>query len=88
MKITYDEEADAMYIHLNDKDVAKTVKVSDRVLVDLDAEGNLRGVEVLFVSRALADADFSHVHLQLPKVGEIELRLPMSAVTAAQETRG
>ena len=76
MKITYDSDADAMYIYLNEREVARTVQVSDRVLVDLDDEGNLRGVEVLFVSKALADTDFSHVHLQLPKVGEIDLRLP------------
>ena len=77
MKVTYDSEADAMYIYLNEREVARTVRVSDRVLVDLDDEGNLRGVEVLFVSKALADTDFSHIHLQLPKVGEIDLRLPV-----------
>ena len=76
MKVTYDSDADAMYIYLNEREVARTVQVSDRVLVDLDDEGNLRGVEVLFVSKALADTDFSHDHLQLPKVGEIDLRLP------------
>ena len=79
MKVTYDSEADAMYIYLNEREVARTVRVSDRVLVDLDDEGNLRGVEVLFVSKALADTDFSHIHLQLPKVGEIDLRLPSEA---------
>jgi len=77
MKVTYDSDADAMYIYLNEREVARTVQVSDRVLVDLDDEGNLRGVEVLSVSKALADTDFSHVHLQLPKVGEIDLRLPV-----------
>jgi uncharacterized protein YuzE len=77
MKVTYDSDADAMYIYLNEREVARTVQVSDRVLVDLDDEGNLRGVEVLFVSKALADTDFSHVLLQLPKVGEIDLRLPV-----------
>jgi uncharacterized protein YuzE len=77
MKVTYDSDADAMYIYLNEREVDRTVQVSDRVLVDLDDEGNLRGVEVLFVSKTLADTDFSHVHLQLPKVGEIDLRLPV-----------
>ena len=51
MKITYDSDADAMYIYLNEREVARTVQVSDRVLVDLDDEGNLRGVEILFVSK-------------------------------------
>ncbi|MEW5768443.1 MAG: DUF2283 domain-containing protein [bacterium] len=78
MKLTYDEKADAIYIYLNEKEVAKTVRVSNRVIVDLDKEGNLRGIEVLFVSKALADTDFSHISLQLPKVGEVDLRLPVS----------
>lgn len=79
MRITYDEEADAMYIYLSEREVAKTVRVSNRVMVDLDSEDNLRGVEILFASKALASTDFSHLHLQLPKVGEIELRLPTPA---------
>lgn len=76
MRIAYDEVADAMYIYLTEKAVDRTVRVSSRVMVDLDAEGNLRGVEILFVSKALADTDFSHLHLQLPHVGEVDLRLP------------
>lgn len=79
MKITYDEEADAMYIYLSEREVAKTVRPSSRVIVDLDGEENLRGIEILFVSEALADTDFSHLHLQLPKVGEIDLQLPVTA---------
>ncbi|MDI6736639.1 MAG: DUF2283 domain-containing protein [bacterium] len=80
MKITYDKDADAMYIYLNDKEVDKTVKVSSKILVDLDVDGNLRGIEVLFVSKALADTDFSHIYLQLPKVGDVDLHLPVGAI--------
>ncbi len=66
-----------MYIYLTEEPVEKTVRVSSRVLVDLDAEGNPRGVELLFVSKALAGADFSHVHLELPRVGAVDLHLPL-----------
>jgi uncharacterized protein YuzE len=79
MRVTYDQDADAMYIYLSEKDVAKTVRVSSRVIVDLDADGNLRGVEVLFASKAFAASDFSHIHLQLPRVGEVDLQLPSPA---------
>lgn len=67
-----------MYIYMTDKPVDRTVRVSDRVAVDLDSEGNLRGIEVLFVSKALAETDFSHIKLELPHVGEVELRLPVT----------
>lgn len=76
MRVTHDPEADAMYVYLSEKSVDRTVRVSDHVVVDLDAEGNLRGIELLFVSRSLADADFSHIHLELPRVGTVDLHLP------------
>lgn len=79
MRTTYDADVDAMYIYLTDKTVAKTVRVSSRVAVDLDAEGNLRGIEILFVSKALAGTDFSHVHLELPQIGVVDLHLPVAA---------
>lgn len=79
MQTTYDAEADALYIYLTEKPVDKTVRVSSRVAVDLDADGNLRGIEVLFVSKALADTDFSHVHLELPRIGVLDLQLPVVA---------
>jgi len=79
MRTTYDAEADAMYIYFTDESVHRTVRVSSRVLVDLDADDNLRGVEILFVSKALANTDFSNIHLELPQIGAVDLRLPASA---------
>jgi len=76
MRISYDREADAMYLYWTERPVERTVEVSNRVKVDLDKEGNLRGIEVLFVSKALKDADFLHLDLQLPTVGKISITLP------------
>jgi uncharacterized protein YuzE len=79
MRTTFDAVADAMYIYLTEKPVDRTVRVSSRVAVDLDAEGNLRGIEVLFVSQALAGTDFSRIHLELPQIGVVDLQLPVAA---------
>jgi len=79
MRITYDSEADAMYIYFSEKPVDKTVRASSRVMVDLDSEENVRGIEVLCVSKAFAGTDFSNIHLELPRVGEIDLHLPIAA---------
>ena len=79
MRITYDAEADAMYIYFSEKPVDRTVRASGRVMVDLDSEENVRGIEVLFVSKAFAGTDFSNIHLELPRVGEIDLHLPIAA---------
>lgn len=49
MKIDYDPDADAMNINLKKGDVAKTVKLEDNVLVDLDKSGEILTIEILFV---------------------------------------
>jgi uncharacterized protein YuzE len=48
MRITYDEQADAMYIYFSELPVADTKKVAEGVFVDLDSKGVIRGLEILF----------------------------------------
>lgn len=45
MLVTYDVEAGATYLELTDAEVARTVSVSDLVMVDLDARDEAIGVE-------------------------------------------
>jgi len=51
MKITYDKEADAMYVELTDKKFSKCKEVDKNTILDLDEEGNVIGIEILFVSK-------------------------------------
>ena len=52
MKITYDKEADAMYLYLQSgKKVARTVELADLLTADLDARGKVIGIEVLCASK-------------------------------------
>ena len=53
MKISYDPDADAMYIELVEREVAKTKEVDDNTIIDLDNEGNVIGVEILFVKERI-----------------------------------
>ena len=54
MNITYDKQADAAYFALVPKrKVAWTEEKKDWLLVDHDKNGNVLGVEVLFVSKNL-----------------------------------
>lgn len=50
MNITFDKGADALYIQVTTQEIANTVPINDRVLVDMDAAGNTVGVEVLDAS--------------------------------------
>ena len=54
MRITYDKEADAMYLYFqSSKKVARTVELSDLLIADLDKQGKVIGVEVLCASRQI-----------------------------------
>lgn len=60
MKITYDPEADAMYIHLTDADVTRTEEVNPDVIADYSGK-NLVGIELLDVSKKLPDRNLKSV---------------------------
>ena len=50
MKLSYDKEADAAYISLQERGTekaARTVPVTDDVILDFGSKGNLMGVELL-----------------------------------------
>lgn len=47
MRISYDEEADAMYIALADAQSVAQRQVTDDFIVDLDGDGNVIGIEIL-----------------------------------------
>lgn len=51
MKIEFDPIADALYLELTDSEVEKTEEIKPGVIMDYDADGNIVGVEVLYVSK-------------------------------------
>jgi uncharacterized protein YuzE len=61
MKIEYDRQVDAVYIYLQEKEVSKTIELSDVVKVDLDGEGNLIGIEVLDATQRYSLADIFNI---------------------------
>ena len=61
MKIEYDREVDAIYIYMQQKEVAKTIELSDVVKIDLDDEGNLIGIEVLDATKRYSLADIYNI---------------------------
>lgn len=56
MLITYDSEVDALYIRFLDTTVT-THHVAEGVAVDYDTAGKIAGIEILDVSRQLADRE-------------------------------
>jgi uncharacterized protein YuzE len=51
MKIEFDQVADALYVQLIEGEVEKTEEIKPGMILDYDANGNVLGVEVLYVSK-------------------------------------
>ena len=51
MNIRYDKIADALYMKISEGVVEKTIPVDERILADVDKDGNTLGIEMLEVSR-------------------------------------
>lgn len=59
MKIEYDKIADALYIYLNKGKVVKTVKMQNRLIVDVAKNGKIIGLEVLGASKQIPKAQIT-----------------------------
>ena len=67
MNISFDAQADALYIQFQKGNVTKTLKVRNGLLVDIDEKGRIFGIEIL---------DASH-RLSLKSIGEVNINLPV-----------
>ena len=64
MEISYDKQADAMYIEFQKGLFAKNKKVDDFTIIDLDKDGNILGIELLEVSKRIPLESLSEVHIK------------------------
>jgi uncharacterized protein YuzE len=51
MKIEFNHMADALYIQLTEGEIEKTEEIKPGMILDYDANGNVLGVELLYVRR-------------------------------------
>jgi len=69
MEISYDKDADAMYIEFQKGEFSKNKKIDDFTVVDLDSKGNILGIELLDVSKRIPIESLSKVNVKnLPVV--------------------
>lgn len=62
MRVTYYPETDSAYIRLSDVDSVDSEEVAPATVVDLDAEGNVVGIEIW--SDAAERIDLSRIRLE------------------------
>ena len=64
MEITYDKDADALYIEFQKGDFAKNKKIDDLTIIDLDKEGNMLGIEFLNASKRIPRESLAEVNVK------------------------
>ena len=64
MEITYDKDADALYIEFQKGDFAKNKKIDDLTIIDLDKEGNMLGIEFLNASKRIPHESLAEVNVK------------------------
>ena len=66
MKITYDKEADVMYIQIREAEHGSTREVAPGLILDLDPTGEVTGIELLYVSERIPIKELLDINIQLP----------------------
>lgn len=64
MEISYDREADAVYIEFRKGKVSGNKKIDDYTIIDLDSKGNIIGIELLDASNRIPLESLSKVSLK------------------------
>ncbi len=64
MKIEYSKEVDALYVYFREVNVAKSKEVEEGVVIDLDENGHIVGVEVLDASKRLTARELVNVNIE------------------------
>ncbi len=66
MNINYDKDADCLYIQFQQGKVSKTKKIDEGILVDLDDEGKIYGIEIVGVSERMSVASLGKINIDMP----------------------
>ena len=64
MRIEYSKKADALYVYFREVDVAKSKEVEEGVVVDLDEDGHIVGIEILDASKRFTTRELVNVNIQ------------------------
>jgi uncharacterized protein YuzE len=66
MRITYDTEADALYVQLREGEFAANKEVAEGVILDMGEGGVVLGIEILEASTRLSPIDLAQVEVLMP----------------------
>lgn len=64
MKLTIDREADALYLDLDEAPAAESEEISPGVILDYNAEGKVVGIEMLYLSKRVAQDQLKRMQIE------------------------
>ena len=67
MRISYDEEVDALYIRLKETTYYESDEIKEGLILDYDKEGNLLGVGILDASSYLLPEELATLSFSLER---------------------
>lgn len=67
MKITYDKNADAMYIEIQEGEFFTNKKINGETIIDLDKNQNILGIEILNVSKRMPKDFLSKIRMKIER---------------------
>ena len=65
MKLKIDHEADALYLTLDESDAVESEEVSPGIIVDYNANNNVVGIEMLYLSKRTPKLDTSRLLFEI-----------------------
>ena len=65
MKVRFDQDADALYIRIDDAPLAESEEVSPGVVLDFDAGNRVVGIEVLNAQQRLPAAHLKQIQFEV-----------------------
>ena len=65
MKLKIDREADALYLTLDESEAVESEEVSPGIIVDYNAENNVIGIEMLYLSKRTPKLDMGRLLFEM-----------------------
>ncbi|MGH7562883.1 MAG: DUF2283 domain-containing protein [Gemmatimonadota bacterium] len=65
MRLHYDEEADALYLRLDESEIVESEEVRPGIVLDINTDRQVVGVEILNLESRVPGADFKKLQFEV-----------------------
>lgn len=65
MRVHYDEEADAVYLRLDDSEIAASEEVQPGIVLDFNQDDQVVGIEILRVKDRVPQANLKQIQFEV-----------------------